>query len=186
MADRSAAFFDLDRTLVGGATAKVVSRALREAGVVGRSLPGEDLVYSLFSVLGENLPSMVLGRQAVTAMRGVRVDDVRRAAESAVDELCDMVLPYALTTMQSHRDAGRPVVLATTTPADLIEPFARAVGFDDVVATRWEASADGTYTGRLAGRYVWSRGKLDEVTAWCERHGVSDLMSLRGTLTWPS
>lgn len=172
MAQRSAAFFDLDRTLVGGATAKVVSRALRDAGVVSRQIPGEDLIYSLFSVFGENLPSMVLGRQAVAAMRGISRDDVRRAAESAVDELVDMVLPYARTTMQMHRDAGRTVVLATTTPADLIEPFARALGFDDVVATRWELGPDGTYTGRLAGRYVWSRGKRDEVADWCARHGV--------------
>ena len=65
----SAAFFDLDRTLLSGASGEVVSHALRSAGVVTRDIPGESLVYKLFSVFGENLPSMALGRQAVHAFK---------------------------------------------------------------------------------------------------------------------
>ena len=167
-----AAFFDLDRTLLSGASAQVVSRVLRETGVVNRDIPGEGILYKVFETFGENLPSMVLGRQAVAAMHGHSRDEVRAAAESAVDGLVALLQPYARSVMQKHRDEGRRVVLATTTPRDLIEPFARAVGFDDVIATTYAVDADGRYDGELDGPYVWSRGKRDAVRAWAGANGV--------------
>jgi putative phosphoserine phosphatase/1-acylglycerol-3-phosphate O-acyltransferase len=64
------------------------------------------------------------------------------------------------------------VVLATTTPRDLIEPFAQLLGFDDVIATTYAVDADGNYTGELDGVYVWSRGKRDAVKAWASANGI--------------
>lgn len=167
-----AAFFDLDRTLLSGASAHVVSRVLRETGVVNRTIPGESLLYQVFETFGENLPSMILGRQAVHAMRGHSRHDVRTAAERAASDLVAMVQPYARQVIDSHRQAGRKVVLATTTPLDLIEPFARAMNFDGVVATVYAVDSDGCYTGEIEGPYVWSRGKRDAVRSWCEANGV--------------
>lgn len=167
-----AAFFDLDRTLLSGASAHVVSKVLRETGVVTREVPGETVLYKVFETFGENLPSMVLGRQAVVAMKGHARSQVRAAAESAVEGLVTLMQPYARNVMERHRTEGRRVVLATTTPRDLIEPFARAVGFDDVIATTYAVDADGNYNGELDGPYVWSRGKRDAVRAWAASNGV--------------
>lgn len=168
----AAAFFDLDRTLLSGASAHVVSKVLRETGVVSREIPGENILYKVFETFGENLPSMVLGRQAVVAMKGHRRSDVRAAAETAVAGLVTLMQPYARNVMDRHRAEGRRVVLATTTPRDLIEPFAHAVGFDDVIATTYAVDADGVYVGEIEGPYVWSRGKRDAVRAWCDANGV--------------
>ena len=167
-----AAFFDLDRTLLSGASAHVVSRVLRETGVVTRSIPGETALYRIFETFGENLPSMVLGRQAVAAMKGHSQEQVRAAAAQAAPDLVAMVQPYANKVLDEHRAAGRRVVLATTTPRDLIEPFAQLMGFDDVIATTYAVDPDGTYTGELDGTYVWSRGKKDAVRAWCAANGA--------------
>lgn len=167
-----AAFFDLDRTILSGASALVVSKVLRETGVVKRSLPGETLLYQVFETFGENVPSMVLGRQAVLAMRGHAQREVQEAAQRAVPELVALLQPYVREVIESHRREGRHVVLATTTPRDLIEPFAREVGFDDVIATTYEVDSDGRYTGQLVGPYVWSRGKKEAVTQWSQQHGV--------------
>ncbi len=41
-----AAFFDLDRTLLAGASGTVYSEAMRDSGFVGRSIPGEKLLYT--------------------------------------------------------------------------------------------------------------------------------------------
>lgn len=167
-----AAFFDLDRTILSGASAHVVSKVLRETGVVNRSLPGESLLYQVFETFGENLPSMVLGRQAVLAMKGHSQSEVQTAARAAAPELVSMVQPYAHKVIDGHRENGRRVVLATTTPRDLIEPFAQLMGFDDVIATTYEVDTDGKYTGELVGSYVWSRGKRDAVIQWCLAHDV--------------
>ena len=167
-----AAFFDLDRTILSGASAHVVSRVLRETGVVNRNIPGESLMYQVFETFGENLPSMVLGRQAVIAMRGHSREEVRAASRTAAPDILAMVQPYANQVIDGHRAEGRKVVLATTTPRDLIEPFAELMGFDDVIATTYAVDADGCYTGELDGQYVWSRGKRDAVKRWAEEHGV--------------
>ncbi len=173
MSSPGAAFFDLDRTLLSGASGEVFAGAMRMAGLTGpNALPGEKLMFGLFNAIGETLPAMVLARQAVALAAGRSRAAVAEAAESVADDLCAMVQPFAKTAFASHREAGRPIVLATTTPYDLVKPFADRLGLDDVVATRYGVNADGTYDGTLDGPFVWSAGKLAAITEWAERHDV--------------
>ncbi len=172
MSSSGAAFFDLDRTLLTGASGEVFSAAMRDAGVSSGPIPGERFLFGLFNTIGETLPSMVLARQAVTLAAGKRRAEVVEAAQGVAEELVSMVPPFASTVLAEHRDAGRPVVLATTTPHDLVAPFAQLLGMDDVVATRYAVDDDGRYTGELDGPFVWSAGKLQAVETWAEAHGV--------------
>jgi putative phosphoserine phosphatase/1-acylglycerol-3-phosphate O-acyltransferase len=169
---RGAAFFDLDRTLLAGASGPAFSAALRKAGMLSRSIPGEGLVYRLFNLIGETLPSMAFARQGATLAKGRRQADFRAAGEVAADELAAMIQPFAGPLFDQHRTAGRPVVLATTTPHDLVRPLADRLGLDDVVATRYGVNADGTYDGTIAGPFVWATGKLAAVRAWADEHDV--------------
>ena len=57
----------------------------------------------------------------------------------------------AMDRFRWHRDQGHRCVLVSASLALYLEPWARAEGFSDVVATRLEVSADGTVTGRFAG-----------------------------------
>ena len=168
-----AAFFDLDRTLLRGASGEVFSDAMRAAGLVSRSIPGEKMLYQLFNTVGETLPSMALARQAVNFAKGRSRASVLEAADSVADRLVDMVQPFAESVFAMHRDEGRPIVLATTTPYDLVKPFADRLGLDGVVATRYGVEADDdTYNGDLVGPFVWSTGKLAAVREWADEHGV--------------
>jgi putative phosphoserine phosphatase/1-acylglycerol-3-phosphate O-acyltransferase len=169
---RGAAFFDLDRTLLAGASGEVFSHAMKAAGLVSRSLPGESFLYKLFNTVGETVPSMALARQAAVLARGRSRALVQSAAEEAADTLVAMVQPLALPLFAEHRAAGRPIVMATTTPYDLVKPLADRMGLDDVIATRYGVNADGTYDGTIAGPFVWSAGKLAAVKDWAERNGV--------------
>ena len=88
----TAAIFDLDRTLLAGASGPVISSALRDAGVISnRSIPGEGLLYGLFNRVGETLPSMALARQAANVARGWRQSIVGEAAKQAAELLLDRV-----------------------------------------------------------------------------------------------
>ncbi len=62
-------------------------------------------------------------------------------------------------------------MLTTTTPADLVAPFADMLGFDHVLATRY-GRADGRYTGGIEGDFVWSTGKLAAVRRWAAESDV--------------
>ena len=167
-----AAFFDLDRTLLHGASGPLINQALVAAGIVpDRPVPGQGLLYRFYEVVGETLPSMALARAAALAARGWSAEAVRKAGEEAAEQLEAVVAPFAPALLHDHKRAGRQTVLATTTPHDLVAPLARRLGFDDVVATRY-AEQDGSYTGRLAGEFVWAAGKLAAVRRWAEGHQV--------------
>ena len=185
MAD-SAAFFDLDRTLLLGPSGPVISEGLRRHGLVGRGpVAGERLAFGLFKLLGENLPSILLTRHGARAARGWPVETVRRVAAEIAGPLVDLVEPFATETIEEHRAAGRKLVLATTTPFDLVEPFAEQLGFDDVLATRYRvASGDpagrgggaavpgAVYDGTIDGEFMWSRGKARSVAVWARANLV--------------
>jgi putative phosphoserine phosphatase/1-acylglycerol-3-phosphate O-acyltransferase len=171
---RAAAFIDLDRTLVRGASGPAFSRALREAGIVdGRFAVGENLLYKVFDLVGETRPSIELARQAARFAKGWPQDQVGEAATHAADALAAAVQPFAHPMVAEHRAADRMVVLATTTPYDLVRPLAERLGFDDVVATRYGVDEAGRYDGTIDGEFVWGRGKLRAVEAWAKEHDVA-------------
>ena len=170
---QGAAFFDLDRTLLSGASGPAISSALQAVGLMSdRSIPGQDLIFRAFNMFGETFPSMMLTRQGASLAarwpRSVAQEAGRRAAET----LIDLVQPYAKVLIEEHHAAGRQVVVATTTPYDLVRPLADLLGFDAVVATRY-GERDGVYTGSIDGEFVWSHGKFRAVKEWAEEHGVS-------------
>ncbi|HEU4840196.1 MAG TPA: HAD family hydrolase, partial [Ilumatobacteraceae bacterium] len=98
-----AAFFDLDRTLLAGASGEVFSTAMRAAGFTSRSIPGERAVYGLFNRIGETLPSMALARQAANLAKGRSQASMRAAGEAAADGLAAMVQPFARRLFKEHR-----------------------------------------------------------------------------------
>ncbi|MGA8370381.1 MAG: HAD-IB family hydrolase [Acidimicrobiales bacterium] len=169
----SAVFVDLDRTLLRGASGPILQAALMAEGVLspGRQVPGDHLLYAFYDRFGETTPFIALARAAARVMRGRSVEETRRAGKSAAARLVDLVQPYALEALAEHRRAGRSLVLATTTPIDLIDALAVLLGFDAVVATRYEID-DGHYTGRLDGGFVWGAGKRAAVRRWASEQHV--------------
>jgi putative phosphoserine phosphatase/1-acylglycerol-3-phosphate O-acyltransferase len=168
-----AAFFDLDRTLLRNASGPLITEALIAAGLVNeRTLPAQQAIYRVFDVIGETLPSIGLARAAAVAAKGWSLDTMRAAGQTAAENLAAAVAPYARPIIDEHKAAGRKLVIATTTPYELIKPLADLLGFDDVVATHYASDDDGILTGALEGGFVWSRGKLDAVKQWAADHGV--------------
>lgn len=171
-AARCAAFFDLDRTLLRGGSGPVISRALAQVGLLPARRPGEDLVFRAFELFGETRLAMVGTRTAARFTSGWSRAAAQEAGELAAEALVPLVHPFARPLIADHKAAGRLVVLATTTPYDVVRPFADALGFDDVIATRYGVREDATYDGSIVGEFVWGAGKLRAVQAWAEAHGV--------------
>jgi putative phosphoserine phosphatase/1-acylglycerol-3-phosphate O-acyltransferase len=169
----SAVFIDLDRTLLCRASGQALNRALMDEGVLpqGRTLPGDKLLYAVNNRLGENLLSMGLVRAAARVAKGWSQDQVRAAGKRAVADLTAMVAPFAAQYLAQFRADGHQLVLSTTTPSDMISPFAEAMGFDAVIATSYETK-DGRYTGRLYEGFVWGTGKLRAVREWAADQGI--------------
>ena len=176
---RSAAFFDLDRTLLSGASGPAISAALRTAGLMGdRGLPGQDFLFQAFNIFGENRPAMMLTRQAASLAANWSREKAQQAGTLAADALEQLVQPYAWSVIDEHRQAGRLIVLATTTPYDLVKPLADRLGFDAVIATRY-GERDGVYNGTIDGEFVWGHGKYRAVQEWADEANVRPRRELR-------
>lgn len=168
-----AAFFDLDRTLLLGASGPIFSAGMRQRGLLGPDRLGiERLLFGTFDLVGETLPSIALTRLGVRATRGWLRSEVQAVGEAVVADLVAAVEPFARQAVADHHERGNRVVLATTTPFDLVEPLARELGFDAVLATRYQVDADGRYTGSVDGEFVWSRGKARSVALWARANRV--------------
>jgi putative phosphoserine phosphatase / 1-acylglycerol-3-phosphate O-acyltransferase len=173
-ASPGAVFVDLDRTLLRSASGPVLHRAMVAEGVIseGQHLPGEGLMYGFYNRFGESVPFIGLARAAARFMGNRSSEATRRAGKAAVAPLMELVQPWAMAALAVHRTDGLSLVLATTSPVDLVRPLAEALGFDDVIATRY-AEKDGRYTGHLDGGFVWGLGKRSAVGRWAADHGVS-------------
>lgn len=168
----SAAIFDLDRTLLRGASGPAFSTQLKKMGLLpDRSIPGEALVFKVFDVIGETIPSMVATRQMARAASGWERKKVQAAGEAAAPELLAAVPGFARVLLDQHRADGRLLVMATTSPHDLVSPLARALGMDHVIATRY-GEMDGRYDGTIDGHFVWGPGKLAAVREWAASAAV--------------
>jgi len=169
---QGAAFFDLDRTLLPGASGPVINAVLRERGILSEGpLPGEDLLFGVFDLFGETGPSMLLARHGVRLTKGWAEAEVAEAGREAARRLVPRVQPYARDEMAMHRREGRLLVMATTSPAELTFPLAAALGMDDVIATRY--GRDGSrLDGTVDGEFVWGRGKLAAVERWAAANDV--------------
>ncbi len=169
---RDAAFFDLDRTLLAGASGPMFSTMLKRVGVLpDRAIPGEALLFKFFDVVGETVPSMIATRQMARAAAGWDRSLVQEAGRLAAQGLVHEVPGFAKAEIARHHEDGRPVVLATTSPHDLVAPLAEALGIDHVIATRY-GELDGRYDGSIDGYFVWGPGKLAAVRAWASEHAV--------------
>jgi putative phosphoserine phosphatase/1-acylglycerol-3-phosphate O-acyltransferase len=167
-----AVFVDLDRTLIRSASGPVFHQAMEQEGVLspGRHLPGDNLMYAFYNVFGETVPFIGLARATALVMRGRSGEATRRAGKRAVEALTALVQPRALEVLAEHRREGKMLVLATTSPVDLVRPLADALGFDHVIATRY-GEQDGRYTGKLEGGFVWGLGKRAAAAAWAQDSG---------------
>jgi len=168
----AAAFFDLDRTLLRGASGPVISKAMKAAGLLpDRANPLEPLIFGLFDLIGENRPTMMLTRQAARVAKGWPRATVAAIGDSVAPQLEAMVLPYARAEIEMHRAAGRRLVLATTTPRDLVAPLAARLGFDDLIATRYGGD-ETTFHGTIDGEFVWGKAKARSVQAFAAEHDI--------------
>jgi HAD superfamily hydrolase (TIGR01490 family) len=149
---RSAAFFDLDKTVIAKSSALAFGRPFYKDGLISR----RDMVKSayaqlMFRIGGADEQQMARIRDHVAELcRGWRVDQVRQIVNETLDELINpYVYAEAAALIDEHRSAGRDVVVVSTSGEEMVRPIAEQLGISDVIATRMVVD-DGRYTGEVA------------------------------------
>jgi HAD superfamily hydrolase (TIGR01490 family) len=166
----SAAFFDLDRTLISGSSAFVFAAAARRAGLLGaRQLARDAAVALSFKVRGASDDTSAAVRDRILgAVRGMRQDDLVALNAEVLPRLLDKIRPEARRLLDLHRHAGRATFIVSASPVEIVEPLAATLGMTAGIGTR-SVVVDGVYTGELAGPFCYGPGKveaMEQVARW--------------------
>lgn len=93
-------------------------------------------------------------------------DELRHLGERyARDLLSDQLRPEVLTRLEDHRRAGHEVLFVSASLVYYLEPLARALGVDAVIAVE-PATSDGRLTGELTRPNVRAEQKALRLREW--------------------
>jgi HAD superfamily hydrolase (TIGR01490 family) len=166
----SAAFFDLDRTLISGSSAFDIALAARKAGYLRTSQLARDAVSALsFKLRGASDDKSEAVRQRILgAVTGIRQEDLVGLNAGVLPKLLDRIRPEARRLLDLHRHAGRATYIVSASPIEIVEPLATALGMTAGIGTR-SSVVDGVYTGELDGPFCYGPGKveaIEELARW--------------------
>ncbi len=170
----AAAFFDVDNTMMQGASIFHFAR-----GLVARNFfTTNDLLRFAwlqikFRLVGEDADDTSRAREGALAfVAGRQVSEIVDLGEEIYDELmADRIYPRTRELAQRHLDAGQRVWLVTATPVELAQIIGRRLGLTGALGTVAETE-DGVYTGRLFGEMLHGQAKAAAVRALAAREGL--------------
>lgn len=175
LSTRPAAFFDVDNTLLMGASMFHFARGLAQRRFfTTRDMGSFALQQASFRIAGrESAAGIRRARESALAfVAGKPVEQLVRLCEEIYDEsLADRIWPGTLRLAQQHLAAGDEVWLVTATPVELAQILADRLGFTGALGTRAE-TVDGIYTGRLVGSVLHAQAKASAVSALAAQRGL--------------
>ena len=154
------AFFDVDNTLMRGASIYYFARGLASRKMFGaRDLADMAWKQVYFRVRGAE-------------HAGHKVSDIVALCEEIYDEdMANRIWEGTRELAQRHLEAGQRVWLVTATPVELASIIARRLGFTGALGTVAE-SVNGEYTGRLVGGLLHGPAKAAAIRALAVREGL--------------
>ena len=164
----AAAFFDVDNTLIQGASLIVFATGLARKRYFNlREILPVVWKQIKFRITGsENADDVAEGRQqALEFIKGRSVDELVSLCEEIVDtHMSEKIWPGTRELAEKHLAAGQQVWLVSATPVQLAQILARKLGFTGALGTVAEVR-DGKFTGRLVGDILHGAGKQHAVAA---------------------
>ena len=168
----SAAFFDLDRTLISGSSAFTLAVEARRAGFIKN---GEFLrdaagaaAFKLFGASDDT--SEQVRTRILAAVTGMAQADLVALNSEVLPRLIARVRPEAKWLLDRHRKAERDTYIVSAAPQEIVEPLAHSLGMTGGIGTRSHVE-DGVYTGELDGPFCYGPGKVEAITAIARWHG---------------
>ncbi len=169
----AAAFFDLDRTLISGASAFPFAI---EAWRQGLATSGDILRWSSdaisFVVFGDKDEGATIDIRGefLNRIAGASVADLDMIGQAVLPKLVSRVRPESSRLIAMHTEAGRDTWIVSASPRRIVEPLAAALGMTGAVGTEGEV-VDGLFTGRLDGPFIYGAGKAQAIDKLAANRG---------------
>jgi HAD superfamily hydrolase (TIGR01490 family) len=169
---RSAAFFDLDKTVIARSSALAFSRPFYRGGLINRrSVLRSAYAQFVFLVGGADHDQMERMREYMSALIvGWPVETVRDIVAETLHTIVDpIVYGEAVTLIDEHHLAGRDVVIVSSSGAELVAPIGDMLGVDRALGSTLEVE-DGRYTGAMSS-YLYAEAKAEAIGRLAEQEG---------------
>ncbi len=168
----TAAFFDLDKTIIAKSSTLAFSKPFQAGGLISRrAVLRSTYAQFVYLVGGADHDQMEKMRAFMSQLcAGWDVATVREIVAETLHHVVDpLVYDEAVSLIEEHHRAGRDVVIVSTSGSEVVEPIGAMLGADHVVATLLEV-VDGCYTGEIS-YYAYAEEKARAVAALAEEHG---------------
>ena len=169
---RTAAFFDLDKTILATSSALAFARPFYRGGLIGRS----DVIRSayaqfIFLASGADHDQMETMRRYMSDLvTGWDVAKVREIVAETIDVIIDpVVYDEAVALIEQHRAAGRDIVIISSSGTEVVEPIGERLGADVAIGTQLVVE-DGRYTGEILF-YAYGEGKAQAMRDLADERG---------------
>jgi HAD superfamily hydrolase (TIGR01490 family) len=170
---RTAAFFDLDKTIIAKSSVLAFGRPFYQNGLLNRrAVLRSAYAQFVFALAGADEDQIERMRAYLTAMcAGWDVAQVREIVSETLHEIIDpIVYDEAVELIGMHKAAGRDVVIVSSSGEEVVGPIGAMLGADEVVATKMVVGEDGTYTGEIS-LYAYGPEKAVAIRALAEQRG---------------
>ena len=153
---RSAALFDLDRTLLSHSSSLALAGTFRRRGLIGRRQHLQagvaQLLFGRFGA-GHGRAGQTADA-AMSVLRGFPVATLREIVSDAWEPvLRPLVYREALDLAETHASRGEPVFLVSGALQEVVDVLVRELGLEGALGSSAEIEA-GRYTGRLERRLL--------------------------------
>ena len=168
----TAAFFDLDKTIIAKSSTLAFSKPFQAGGLISRgAMLRSAYAQFVYLVGGADHDQMEKLRSFMSELcAGWDVATVREIVADTLHNIVDpLVYDEAVSLIEEHHLAGRDVVIVSTSGTEVVEPIGELLGADRVIATRMEI-ADGKYTGDIE-YYAYGEEKANAIRDLAERMG---------------
>jgi HAD superfamily hydrolase (TIGR01490 family) len=162
---RTAAFFDLDKTVIAKSSTLTFSKSFYQGGLISRrAVLRTSYAQFVFLIGGADHEQMERMRTYLSDLcRGWNVQQVKEIVAETLHGLIDPIIyDEAASLIEEHHLAGRDVVIVSTSGSEVVEPIGELLGADRVVATRMVVGQDGCFTGEIA-YYAYGPTKAEAV-----------------------
>ncbi|WP_448478609.1 HAD-IB family hydrolase [Mycolicibacter minnesotensis] len=169
---RTAAFLDLDQTVIAKSSALAFSKPFMDQGLINRrTVLKSSYAQFLMLLSGADHDQMERMRAHLTNMcTGWNVEQVKAIVnETMHDIVTPLIFAEAAELIADHKLCGRDVVVVSASGEEIVAPIARALGATHAMATRMVV-ADGKYTGEIAF-YCYGEGKVQAIRELAAREG---------------
>lgn len=171
---RAAAFFDVDNTVVRGASLFPIVLGMRRRGIVtGRDLLRFSLQHVHYNLVGESRRGLEdIRERGLLIIKGRSVAELVALGEEIYDDVTSArIWPGTRSLIDAHLAAGREVWFVTATPAEVAGIMAQRLGVTGALTTEIE-SENGVYTGRLLNPPMHARRKAEAIQELARERGL--------------